>query len=599
MHELAADVDVITSEIVRTGMTAAALEMSRTFVRTAYNPLLYESEDFGLGIVSPEAQLWGEAPGIALFVGCLPGTIRTGLEKWGLAGFVEGDLLIANDPYLTGTHISDTSIYLPIFHEGELVAFSVATAHWADVGGKSPGGWCPDSTDVYQEGICFGHEKLEAAGARNRALWDVLIGNVRYPETVRGDLEAQIAACRQGAARVRALCERYGTCGVRDGMAHAIAMTDRAVRAQIAEVPDGTYRAAVNMDGDGVTDDPFPLAVTLQVRGDTIRVSFEGTSAARRGPVNMPAIGTMAAVKAAIKGLTLPTDPTNEGHAMALEFDLEPGSALTPQRPTPVDSYGYLAGALGELTVRALAQAVPDRCPAGGHMLLCLFLFRVDPRDGRPFILIDPTDAGGGGRPFEDAPTLNCLTNGDVPNTPVEVIESRYPVRCERFEHLPEVAGAGTYRGGMGVRRDYRMLEGGVQMQLLLENTRDILGRGVGGGFDGAPARVVVRPGSLDEDVVQEKVSFYGPLGAGDVVSARSAGGGGWGSPVAREPAAVADDVRDELICRAEAEAVYGVVVTQDGGGAWQVDEAATRRLRASPPSGGAPAAAAASSQSP
>ena len=215
-------VDVVTAEIVRNGMVSGAAEMARTLVRTAYNPLLYDVQDYGLGIVSAYGRLWAEAPGVTLFVGVLSDTVKGGIAKLGSAAFDEGDVLIANDPYLTGTHISDTTVYVPVFHDGEHVAFCVATAHWADIGGKTPGGWCPDSTDVYQEGLCFTHQKLVDAGAPNQDLWDFIDANVRFPPTVRGDLDAQVAACRQGAARVQALCARYGVETVRESMSFSI-----------------------------------------------------------------------------------------------------------------------------------------------------------------------------------------------------------------------------------------------------------------------------------------------------------------------------------------------------------------------------------------
>ena len=272
-------VDVVTAEIVRNGMVSGAAEMARTLVRTAYNPLLYDVQDYGLGIVSADGRLWAEAPGVTLFVGVLSDTVKGGIAKLGSAAFDEGDVVIANDPYLTGTHISDTTVYVPVFHDGEHVAFCVATAHWADIGGKTPGGWCPDSTDVYQEGICFSHEKLVAGGVPNDALWSVILNNVRYPATVRGDLEAKIAACRQGAVRIQALCAKHGIERVRESMAIAIRRTDEAARRRISEIPDGVWSAALEMDHDGVDrESRYRLAVQLLVEGDRIRVSFDGTS---------------------------------------------------------------------------------------------------------------------------------------------------------------------------------------------------------------------------------------------------------------------------------------------------------------------------------
>ncbi len=575
-------VDPVTAEIVRNGMVAAAHEMGRTLVRTAYNPLLYDVQDYGLGIVSAEGRLWAEAPGVALFVGVLSDTVKGGLAQRGPGGFADGDVLIANDPYLTGTHISDTTVYMPVFVGDQLVAFTVATAHWADIGGKTPGGWCPDSTDVYQEGLCFTHEKLVAGGAPDDDLWNFILRNVRFTATVRGDLEAQIAACRQGGERIRALCAKHGTDAVRAAMEVAIARTDEAVRRRIAEIPDGVYRASVAMDHDGVRKGvPYTLAVELEVAGDRIEVSFAGTSPTVTGPVNIPALGARSAVRAALKGHLLPVDPANEGDFLALGFEIPPGLVVSPERPAPVDSYGYAAVALNELTIRALAQAVPERCPAGGFQLFGVYLYRVDPRDGTPFILIDPMDGGSGGRPYEDGPTMMFLGNGDVPNTPVEVVETRYPIRVERFGFLPEAGGHGTFRGGLGARRDYRVLEGGTYMQTAIENLGDPLARGVGGGTDGASSTIVINPGGAGETRVEERTSFYGPLAAGDLVSVRSGGGGGWGPPRGRDPERVLADVRDELLTVDEAREAYGVVLAPGERGSLAVAADETARGRA------------------
>jgi len=563
---VSADVDVVTAEIIRNGLTSAALEMNKTLVRTAYNPLLYEVQDFGLGIISPEGLLWAEAPGVTVFLGAMPDTVKTGLDRHGRNGFAEGDVLIANDPYLTGTHISDTSVYLPVFVDGELVAFTIATAHWADIGGKTPGGWCPDSTDVYQEGLCFSHQKLVDAGLPNQDLWDFIEQNVRFPPVVRGDLDAQIAACRQGATRVQALCRKYGSDAVSRAMAFAVEQTDEALRREIEKIPDGVYSASIDMDHDGVAKDvPRRISLTLTVAGDRIRASFEGTSETALGPINVPAIGTRSAVRSAVKGLLMPLDPTNEGHFLALDFDLPPGLVVTPERPAPCDSYGYVCVALVELVIQAMSAAVPERCPAGSYQLFGVYLFRVDPRDGKPFIFIDPVDGGHGARPHADGPSLIFMADGDTPNTPVEVIETRYPIRCERHAYLPGVEGAGTFRGGLGIVRDFRVLEPGTFMQCAIENTRDAIARGLDGGADGKPSVLVVWPETEREVRLQERTSFFGPLGPGDLVSVRSGGGGGRGDPRMRDPALVAEDVRDELLDAEQAASIYGVDLPYTG----------------------------------
>ena len=573
--------EIIAAEIVRHGLVACAAEMSTTLVRAAHNPLLYDAKDYCTAVVSAEAILWAVVEeGVLGFMGCLPDTVASGLARHGRDGFADGDVLIVNDPYLTGTHLSDTTVYAPVFADGDLLAFVATTAHWADIGGKTPGGWCPDSTDVYQEGICFTHQKLVASRAPNEALWELIEANVRYPALVRGDLGAQVAACRRGRARIDALCKKYGTVFVREAMAFAVARADAATRAEIAQLPDGCYGAGVDLDGDGAdSGEPPHLEFKITVAGDRIRVSFDGTSEAVRSPINAPAVGTRAEARAALKSLLLPLDPVNGGHFLAIDVDLAPGLLVSAERPFPVDSGGYVGIALSNLTYVALAGAAPERCPAAGFQLFGMGLWSVTPRDGQPYILIDPFLGGDGANPTADGATLTFAGNGDVCNTPVEVMETRYPVRCECYSLVPGVAGAGTYRGGHGVRRDYRVLQDDSYLRVGIENTRDNLARGVAGGQDGAPSRLVAWPGTSRETLVDRSQSAFGPISAGEIVSRRSGGGGGWGPPFGRDPEAVARDVRDELLSVEEAAAVHGVVVEATDG-IVIIDHDATAALR-------------------
>ena len=521
-------IDPIAVEVIRGGLAAAALEMNRTLVRTAHNPLLYEVQDFGLGIVGADARLWAEAPGIAGFISALSDTVRSGFEIHGSDGFSEGDVLIVNDPFMTGTHISDTSIYAPIFSDDALVAFAIVTAHWADIGGKSPGGWAPDTTDVYQEGICFTHQRLLRAGVANEDLFDVITANVRVPDLVRGDLAAQMAACRRGIERVQRLCERYSADGVTEAMDRVIARTDAAMRDRISALDDGTYGASIELDHDGVDRTTHPrIAVQIRVAGDTLHVTFEGTSPTARGPINDP--GAKCDVRCAIKGLLAPDEVGNEGHVTAIEFETPPGSLVSPERPAPVDSYGYVGVALIELVIRAMAEVLPERSPAGGYQIFGVDLYRVEARYGEPFVFCDVHPGGAGARPDHDGPALIFVGDGDTRNTPVEVIETRFPLRMERHELLPAFGGEGHYRGGPGVARDYRILEPGVFLQFTTENTHDLLGKGLHGGEDGRAGELVLNPGSDHEVTLIDRVTDYGPLQVGDLVSSRSGGGGGVG----------------------------------------------------------------------
>jgi N-methylhydantoinase B len=558
--------DIITAEVIRNGIIAAALEMGTTLIRTAYNPLLYDVQDYGLAIVSPDCETWAEAPGMTVFVGALPHTVSSGIAKHGKNGFAEGDVIIANDPYTTGNHISDVSIYMPVFYEGKLLAFTASVAHWADIAGKTPGGWCPDSTDVYQEGICYAHEKVISAGEKIEGLWGIIRSNTRYPDIVIGDMQAQIASCRQGAERLQNLCSKYGFEIVRDSMKFAIQSTDKDTRRHIRDIPNGTYEATQMMDHDGVVlNEPFPIAIQVRVEEEEIFVSFEGTSAVRSGPVNAPEYSVRSVVRAAIKGIISPTEPSNEGDFLAIHFDIPSGLVISPERPAPVDSYGYVDNACYELAVRALAQAVPERCTASGATLCMPTISRFDPRQGKPFILSDPFDVGNGARPNADGPTMAINVMGDVPNSPVEIVEMRYPLRVERFALRTDSSGHGRYRGGAGTNRDYRVLEEGITLFSALENTRETIAVGADNGGDGGPAQVVINAGDKDEMVLNDRGAFPGKLKTGDVISMRSGGGGGWGESSTREPEQVLADVRDERISAEEANDIYKVAIDTSG----------------------------------
>jgi N-methylhydantoinase B len=576
-----AEVDVILAEIIRNRLVATTEEMAKTLIRTAFNPLLYEVQDFGIVILSETGDMWAETPGVIVFSQGFPEAVRAGVRRWG-GRFADGDVLAVNDPFETGTHISDTNIYMPVFFQGELVAFTGAAAHWADIGGQHPGGWSPDTTELYQEGLCFRHQKLVVGGVKNQDLWDLIADNVRVPGIVTGDLEAQIAACRQGAERIRALCGKYGVRTIRDCMSHVIAQTDRAMRAAIAQLPDGKYSASIRLDSDGVqSEGEFRVFLEVTVRDDGIHLSMNGTSPAARGPVNLPAVGAKGILASALKGILMPFDPCNAGHVKCLEFELPEGSLVAPLRPAPTDSYGYLVVCLIELMFRCFARIAPGRCPAGGYQLTGAAFARSDAREGGAFVMQDPVHGGNGALCDADGETNQLVGNGDLPNAPVEITETRYPIRVEQLALTPEVAGTGTFRGGMGVTKDYRLLANGVYLSFITENTIDPTSIGVNGGSNGKPGLMIVNPDGASPVVVTKRVPAMGPYNSGTAVRTTTGGGGGWGPARHRDPERVLMDVRNGFLRPEEAPAVYAVALRVGEHDA-VIDWERTRELRAS-----------------
>ena len=554
-------VDPITTEVIRNAMVALTEEMKLTLVKTAYNPLIYEVMDFSVALTNEHGELYGQAAGLTIFLASLPATIKSGLETIGPENLAEGDVILANDPYTTGTHISDTAVYVPIFHEGELVAFSVNMAHWADMGGMVPGGWTPNSTDVFQEGLRFTHIKLYRAGQRNEDLHQLIQANVRFPDIVHGDLSAQIAACQTGARRYKALCEKYGADTIRAAMSRVFDESEALVRARVREIPDGVYPAETYMDHDGVeTDKLRKVKATITVNDSDLTVDLTGSSDVCSGPINLPFIGTRAAVEMAFKALTVPLDPTNAGHMRPLRVIAPENTVVNPQYPAPSDSYGYVGNTLSDLVIRAMAPALPDKCTAGSYQLFGVYFLRVDHRYGEPFLFVEPTAGGWGGRPHADGETLIFYLDGDTPNTPGEVIESRYPLLVDSYTYNLGSAGIGKYRGGLGVIRNYQVLTDHVFLHTFNESTQ-YPPWGLFDGQQAIPCRTVAWPGTDKERVLYDRQAHVGPLFHGETVSVRSGGGGGWGNPLERDPTLVARDAKNELLAIEEAKRDYGVIL--------------------------------------
>lgn len=551
--------DPITRQVIRNAARAAALEMQTTLIKTAHSPLIYEVQDFGVVMTNRRGQLISEGAAIAGFLCCLPPTIQSGLRIFGDDGFRDGDVILSNEPYDTGTHISDVALYTPIFYDGKLVGFASVMAHWADIGGYAPGGWCPTTTDIHQEGLIFSHNKIYDGGTLNKEFHRFILANVREPERVEGDLNAEIAACHTGVRRYQQLCERYGADTVESALCEILDQSEVRMRQEIRSFPDGTYCAETCLDNDGIRlDHPCKIAVAVTIEGDTMKIDWSGSDPAATGPVNHPMIGTTALCGTVMKYLTMPFDPTNDGHFRPLEVTAPRNTIVSAEYPAPCDSYGYVAELVIHLLIRALSGAVPERCPAATYQMYAFYLSRTNPRYGKTFIYGEPVDGGGGAFPHDDGPSgIMFVGNGDAPNIPVEVLESRYPVRVTRYTFNPEHCGHGKYRGGYGVIRDYEMLEDHIMLQSSTESNRNPLW-GLFGGGDAGVSRTIVNEGRDNEAHLDDRVSDYGPLMKGDTLSMRTANGGGWGDPSERDPERIAEDVRSGLLDIDDAVAIYG-----------------------------------------
>ena len=553
-------VDPITRQVIRNAIRSAAGEMQTSLVKTAHTPLIYEVQDFGVAITDAEGMLVGEGSALAGFLACLPPTVRKGLEVFGKDGFAEGDVILANEPYDTGTHLSDTVVYMPVFFAGELVAFTAIMAHWADIGGYVPGGWCPATTSVHQEGLIFNHLKLYDGGKLNRELHRLILANVRSPEAVDGDLNALIASCSTGARRFQELCARYSLPTIRQSLAEIFAQSEARMRREIEAMPDGVYHAEAFVDHDGIDrNKPCRIAASVTIEGSRILIDFAGSDPATRGPVNNPFVGTRALCATILKSLTMPDDATNDGHLRVIEVTAPRNTIVSPEYPAPCDSYGYVGELIEYVVLRALADAMPERIPAPSYQMYSYHIVRTKSELGQPFICAEPVDGGGGAFPHGDGPSgLMFLGNGDAPNSPIEVLEASYPIRFERYTFNPVNRGVGQYRGGYGVIREFTTTEDGAELQISTDNNAYPLW-GLAGGGDAGASKTVIRKPDGAEVVFTDRIAEYGPLPAGTTIGIHTANGGGWGDPARRDPERIAADIRNEMLTLDDAVAQYGV----------------------------------------
>lgn len=545
----------IVTEIIRNGLVSVTNEMKIDLMRSSYNPIIHEMLDFSVGLFSDRAETLAQAAGLPQFLCDMPNAITSILaDIGGLGALREGDVYLTNDPYTSSFHVNDVTVIEPVFLGGRVIAFAGARAHWHDMGGKSASG-STDATNVYQEGLFLRSIRVCVGGELDPSIVRIVEGNSRLPAAVAGDLRAQIAACHTGARRLAAMIDRYGLDVFHTAIESMIELGEERARAAVRLIPDGEYRAKGFLDNDGVElDRPLEVVVTVRVRGDEIEFDLTGTTGPATGPLNVNRYMTESELRLAFKTLTTPSEPANEGHFRPLRVIVPDGCLLDARRPSPTLLAFVPLELLVDLVRKALAPAIPDRVTAADYGRCCVMHAATrNVKDGSFAILADTEGGGWGARSFADGES--ALLFGDIRVIPVEVMEQRYPVLIERYALRQDSGGAGRFRGGLGIIRDYRCRD---RLELLTGYDRhDCPPWGLFGGQSGAPNTVVVTraDGSIDEF---RKANEY-PLEPGDLVSFRTAGGGGYGDPLERDRHSLLADLEDGYVSQKAAERAYGL----------------------------------------
>ncbi|HEX4837108.1 MAG TPA: hydantoinase B/oxoprolinase family protein [Solirubrobacteraceae bacterium] len=572
-------VDAITVEVVRHALTSASREMGVTLRMTSCSPIFNEGNDYSCAIFDADGRLVTHGEFLPIHLGSLSFSVAYAREAFQEEGLLEGDTVLMNDPYRGGSHLPDITMVSPIFHGGELLAFAANRAHHLDVGGAVPGSFYPLATDNHQEGLRIAPVKLFRAGVRDAHLLRLVTENSRLPGQMRMDLESQVSANRTAIERVGQIVDRYGADVVSDAMHELLEHSERRMRAVIAGWPDGDYSASDWLDNDGISDEPREIRVTLRVRGDRIEVDFSGSSAQTAGPLNSVLGYTHSGVYMTLQSATDPDIPPNAGCYRPIEIVAPAGSIVNPRFPAPCTGGNETVFIISGAIFRALAQ-VP-----GARVMACdqgssnnLLISGRDPRGDERYVLYEYPEGGWGGNRDRDGLNAVYAIAGNTWNVPVEVVERRFPVRVERYELRADSGGPGRRRGGLGIRREHRVLGHDAEVTVLGNRVR-VPPWGLEGGRDGAAAGyLVVADGAEPRPAAPcfgSKASAV-PLRDGETIVQLTAGGGGWGDPADRDPQLVAHDVRLGYVSRIAAERDYRVILTEDGA----VDEAATAAAR-------------------
>ncbi|HXP94600.1 MAG TPA: hydantoinase B/oxoprolinase family protein [Candidatus Binatia bacterium] len=553
--------DPVTSEIIRNTLIAITDEMKTNLMRTAYNPIIYEALDYTVGLFDAQGNTVSIGLGLPMFIRGLSDAIKAKLAFYGPDGIEPEDILLTNDAYIMGSHLNHMIFTLPVFHDGELVAFASSMAHWQDVGGTLGG----QTRDIYSEGLQLPIVKIFKRGVQDRELTEIIRTNVRIPELAMGDFRAQVAAIRTGQRRANALFERYGKPAVLGSIRNIYEQSERLARVAVRAIPDGTYEAESYMDDDGVGTDPVPIKVRVVVAGDEMTVDLSEVSRQVAGYYNSGATAGRSAAQVAFKCVTTPRlYPINDGMFRPLNVILPPGRVVSAVKPAAMRQWMTIPMTVVDSIFKALSPALPERVVAGHHADLCsMNLFGTDPRSGRFYVASVGLPGGGWGAKYnsDGMSATVCINDGDTHNSPSEATEVKLPILIESYALRPDSGGAGRHRGGLGVKRRMRAL---APMNIITKMERTKCAPwGLRNGKPGLPN--CTRIERADGTVVQPpNGKLQGvQLAADDVVVIESGGGGGFGDPKERAAEAVRADVRRGYVTREAALADYGVTESE------------------------------------
>jgi N-methylhydantoinase B/oxoprolinase/acetone carboxylase alpha subunit len=583
-------IDTVTLNIIHNALTNIASEMALVMLKTSYSTIFNEGLDFTTVLLDRHGDLIAEKNYTPSMMGAIPHTVKWAVEEKGIEHFRPGDVLVHNDCYRGGCHLPEHMMMRPVFVGDRLFGFAGNIGHVAEIGGKAPGSFAADATDVYQEGLRLPPVKLIDRGEYVEDVWRIILANHRTPHNTWGDFHAMIGSLETAERRIRELAERYPIEQIERATADLMDYSERRLRAEIAELPDGEYFAEMLVEDDGVSPDPFRVCATVVIRGDEIIADFTGTDPQVRGPMNCTVVVVASAIYNAVFSIVDPhtTIPRNSGCYRPIKFIAPAGSVVNVVHPGPcVGGNTDLQPKLIDLLLKAFSQVVPERAAAASGGSSSNFLFGgIHPETGAYYTNYHFDGHGTGGTARKDGNNGEITRHSNCRNTPIEVFEGRYPFRTLEYRLMPDSGGPGEHRGGLATTRTLEVTADEITLSCLFDRAK-IPGWGLFGGMDGGLSRLMVK--RKGDDTFRTFVEAYRTvsptkftnvlLRRGDVVRYQTPGGGGYGDPLRRDPQAVLADVRNGWVSADAAGAEYGVALI-DMGDDYQIAEGATTTLR-------------------
>ena len=585
-------VDPITLQVIREGLIALCRSMGYTMSRTAYSPILSEGFDFSCALFDGTAEMVAQAEFNPVHLGSMPYAVEWAVKEIGIENLEPGDVILHNDPYRGGTHLTDFTMMSPVFVDDTLVAIPAARGHQIDVGGSAPGGFPGDATEIFQEGIRVPPIKVHRRGDEVEDVWKLILSNVRVPKIVHGDFRAMFGALKTGEQRVLEYCRKYGLDQFSQALVDIKDYSERRMRNEISKLPDGVYEYEDFLDDDGIVADPIRIKCRLTIDGDIAVADFDGSDPQCQGPVNATFGVTASQVYTVLFQVTDPLMPSNHGAFRPIKILAPAGSIVNANYPAAVFGGNVeTSSRTMDVLLGCFAQAVPDRV-IGSCFGTCqnFTAGSIHPETGEYSIIYIYHEGGWGARATADGLTAQINPIGNDMNQPVEIFESKFPWLYEEYALNEDSGGPGRFRGGLGIRQRVRSLADSATINLIADRyLRPPHGRiggqsprpSAGGNYNDFRVRL---PGESEFRHATDAFSTVSPskfarkrIPKRTVIENTTTGGGGYGDPLTRDPNRVREDVVEGYVSRHMAHDAYGVVLNEN----LDVDDEKTRRLRA------------------